>query len=300
MKIVKIFGLSLLVLVTTACGVTVQNVQWEKTKMYEIYKCSGEGSCYFQYPSSAAITEEVGTVFISNDACQVNFGENMMAEKEKYNVKTSKNGNHLSESWFLGNKMAAYIAGFEGKSYKFWVFDAAGDVSQCVIFVDELANSFTDKPTYFNDQYSFSAAILPDYKVEYLKDNAGIVMTRQVAGEELKAIIDNEWKTWPTGTKNVPDPMPYMVEIGIEAKENILGYKNLGEYVKSECADCSTEFLENGVLVNVQQRKFSERVFLAMSDDKNTIYRAYLRLLNYRYKYHQKGYDEWVKSIEIF
>jgi len=141
---------------------------------------------------------------------------------------------------------------------------------------------------------------LPNYKVEYLLEDEGMTMRRTVEGEELKKIYESEWETWPSGAKEGPDETPYEAIIGITAMENLLDYKDLGAYVRAECADCTLEFFGDGVFVGEDKVRFSERVFLAMSEDKKTLYRAFLRLPRHRFRHHQAGFDEWVKTIELF
>jgi hypothetical protein len=269
--------------------------------LYEFKDCNVGGSCFFNYPLSANISKQDDVILVSDGMCKVSLGLNSPEKDSVYEAKVA--GDFLF--WFKKGENGEMvnvgkIAGFDNTNYQFWLYDEGKDVSSCEYLIDQVTYSFTNRPTYLNNEFGFKAGILPGYKVEYLQDNMGMMMIRQVAGQELKDIIANEWKTWPGGTKSEPDPLPYSVEIGIVASENLLGFKDLGEYVKSECADCSTEFLENGVFVNVQRRQFSERVFLAISDNKKILYRAYLRLLSHRYKYHVKGYDEWVQTIEIF
>lgn len=174
-----------------------------------------------------------------------------------------------------------------------------GDLEK-VEFREEKFDLEDEAPTYYNEEFSFGAAILPNFNVEYLEENEGMVMKRTVAGEELKKIYEAEWEHWPMGSKNVPDENPYDVEIGITAMKNLLEYEDMGAYLKSECADCTLEFSGDGVFVNEDRLNFAERVYLVMSDDKSVIYRAYLRLPRHRYMYHQKGFDEWVKSIRLY
>lgn len=291
-------------LLLTSCGgfsVSVEkNVEWEKSKMYEVRDCTMEGNCFFQYPSSANLVEKDGRVIISNDECDVYFGVATPERRGIYAIKISDSDGKNSESWLLENILIGYFVVAGDSNYKFWVYEGGDDMSECVGFVDQIADSFTDRPTYYNERFSFTTAILPNFRVEYLQDENGVVMKRTVAGEELKKIVDAEWEYWPTGTKTLPDENPYDVEIGITVMENLLGYEDLGAYLKAECSDCTLEFYGNGVFVGEDKRNFSERVYLMMSDDKKHLYRAYLRIPSPRYKYHVKGFDEWVKTIEIF
>ncbi|MFA6917352.1 MAG: hypothetical protein WC285_00745 [Candidatus Gracilibacteria bacterium] len=287
----------------TACnGVFVsvpEQVVWEKTKLYEIKNCTLDGSCFFQYPSTADFSEKDNVATISSKTCDVYFGLAGLEKKITYEVKTAGSGDQSRDSWWNGDVMAGYVIGFPKTDYKFWVYEDGDSISECVSFVDQIADSFTTKPVYYNEKFAFRTSVLPGFRVEYLQNDEGIVMRRTVSGEELKKIVDAEWAHWPKGTKTLPDENPYDVEIGITAMENLLGYEDLGAYLKAECADCTVEFTKNGVFVNEDKLNFAERVYLVMSDDKNIIYRAYLRLPRYRYKYHEKGFSEWVKTIEF-
>lgn len=167
---------------------------------------------------------------------------------------------------------------------------------------EEVANdeSADLKSVYRSEKYSFQAKILENYKVEYLEGDEGFIMRRSVVGEELKKIYDLEFENWPGSAKEGPDESSYQVIIGISAMKNLMEYEDLGAYIKSECADCSLEFSGNGVFVGEDKGSYSERVYLAMSDNKNILYRGFLRLPPHRFKYHQKWFDEWANSIEFF
>ena len=288
----------------TSCGIVStefeKNVSWEKAKIYEVKSCTIEGSCFFQYPYSATIGGEGGVMTISDDQCNVGFGLTIPDKKGTYEVEKSVTDYGYRESWTESGILVEYIIGFAENDYKFYLYDGGEEIAGCVDFVDQLAESFTDRPTYYNEKFSFTTAILSNFKVEYLPDNEGVVMKRTVSGVELKKIYDADLADWPSGAKEGPDEMPYEVEIGITAMENLIGYKDLGAYVKAECADCTLEFFGGGVFVGEDNLNFAERVFLAMSDDGHILYRAYLRLPRHRYKHHNKGFDEWVKTIEFF
>lgn len=274
---------------------------WAKSKIYEVKQCGANGSCYFQYPLEAKIVSENGIVKISNPACDVRFSPKDFSSDDSYELQSTTTGGNIYESCLQDNKIICYSAYKDGNPSKFWLYNDGKDISACTNFVDELIKSFSDKPVYFNEKFGYRTVILPQYKLEYLSEGEGITMSRMVDGNELKMQYDKDMKVWPkAGSKDKPVSIPYLVEIGVIAMENTEGYRDLGAYIKSECVDCSTEFLKNGVFLDKDMKNYSERLFLMMSDDKKLLYRAFLRMPRSRFEYFKDEFVNFAKSIELF
>ena len=277
------------------------NLGSAKSQIYEVKNCTMAGSCFFEYSIEATITQEGENIAINENGCKVFFGLNKPKQDPSYDAKVAgdefiywlKDGEN-GKSIHVGK-----FSGLEDTNYDFWLYNEGKDIASCEYLINHLNDSFTNRLVYSNEKFGFKTVLLPNYRVEYLPMDEGITMKRTVDGPELSQIVTAEWETWPLSAKEGPDETPYEVVIGITAMKNLLEYKDLGAYVKAECADCTLEFFGDGVFVGEDKINFSERVYLLMSEDKETLYRVYLRLPRHRFKYNQKGFDEWVKTIEL-
>ncbi len=269
----------------SACMGPDNDVTWKKSRFFELENCLEGNSCYFQYPVDALVYEKEGVGNVDFSDCVVDFGSNF-APEEGLEVKLRQVSDEESgskkffESYFNQNTLVYYVGGVEGVDNKFWVYREGEDVSKCTALVDDLVNSFTTKPMYYNDRFSYKCEILPDFKMENMVGGDGIVMRRRDQSED-------------------EDVGTYNVEVGVISFENVVDYQDLSHYVQKEYPGYTVDFSGNGVFINEVVSPNAIRHFLMMNEGRDKIFKAYLKVPQKCYNDHLQWFDDWILSAEF-
>ncbi len=278
---------------------------WDKTSIFKINR-EGLNPFYFQYPAQGNVTiidEKQLRGVMEYSGCKINFGKEgsfELKEGEDFqkNLDMVKDG-IVYNSYFRNDIVMAYSAHISEEKYLFWVFEDNGtDASKCIDAVDYMAKTFTSSPNYMNENFSFGAPILEDYKMEYLGDDSGVSFkkTFQLAKEELESIDPKQAARFPA---------EYTVEIGVHAFLNDALYHDLGGFLNNEYPGYSLQYLQvgdvSGVYVDEENDLTAIRHFFVMSVDTEIIYEAYLKVLTVYYGRHKDFFDEnLVKKLSFF
>lgn len=301
----KKFLLVGMLLMFTGCGaVPTSNIEISTDvtyKIFEVKNCVEERSCYFQYPYGASISESSSGVNggIEYDNCKIMYGTDLPINLDQYDsIKFEKDDKVYQTVTEKEGGTVYYIASFKGNNYKFWLVEEKP--SSCKDFWQQIVDSFTDKPVFVSDEYSFRAGILSGYKVDYLPNGQGFTMVHRIAGDELKAEYEKELETWPSGAHGLPYNEIYNVEMGITAYENVQEYSDIADLLKKEYPGYTMEFAPNGVFIGEDQQMFAVRNFVTLSENGKYIYRAYFRIPSAMYNFHKDEFDKWTETIETF
>jgi hypothetical protein len=274
---------------------------WNKSQLYEVgvpemSVVEGEDgekeevwedvSYYFEYPSEASFD---GHVMYYED-CAVNFGESFAVDEGGLEIREKKNRGVTYKAGFDENLFVFYAGVVEDSGYAFWVVSEE-DVSYCVDLVEKMADSFSNKPVYQSDRFSFRFEIPSDFKMEYLGSGEGILLKKWIESVDPEAMAELPDAVYESGGG-------YKVEIAILAFENLNNYPDLVSFVGSEYSGYSFEFVDDAVYVDEGAGASALRHYFMMDGD--LIYEAYLRVPSFHYGAHKEFFDEFVKTIEIF
>lgn len=277
-----------------ACGVNGGNLVWEKSALYEINDQNLVKKYYFQYPLEAEVSYKEGSGYINYQYCRVDFAQKISIETPAdIDKKSVDKNNKIRESWLKGNTLIFYSAYAEDKSFVFFTYNEEKDVSSCVSFVDKVIDSFTDKPFYYNEKFGFRADILPEYKMEDLPSGEGILIKKWVEDEVCKD--EKTGEEYKCGA--------YKVEISLSASSNIMGYKDVADFVSKKYEGYNTEFIDNngvsGIYVDEGNGKEAVRHLFMMSEDNQILYEASLRVPSIFYARHKDEFDKLIRSISF-
>lgn len=260
-----------------------------KTNLYKIENLVPNKTFYFEYPASALIYADSEVNTISYQGCSANFSNVFSFDVKKLGeiqLKSDTSEAKFFDEYLSGKNSVLYKANVNNPEYYFWLYDQGKDVKKCREFLLNLANSFTDKLMYRNTRYNFKAAILPNFEVQYLLNEEGITMKRLAEAlikVKQEMVVDK-----------------YEVEITMHAFENVGEYKDLSEYLVKNYNTFSKEFDGNGVYVNQNIESNAVSHYLKMSVDGKVIYEAILKVPNIHYNIHKQGYENFIRTIEIF
>jgi len=280
-------------------------VSFDKSEFYEI-KAGGEdeaegedlaeaGVSYFvSYPQSGVIEESDGVFDMTYKNCLVSFGEDLDYEADLdgvVEIKRHDEGGVSYQAWYKDDLLVRYGGLLERYDYNFWLFDYEDGVSDCILILEGMAESFTDKPFYYNEKFGFKVDLLSDYKLEYLPSGEGVLMKKWIVG-----VCADEWgEEYECG---------YKVEIYVFGGENVMQYQNLADFIANKYGGFSAEFADfgngAGVFIDEGAGEDAIRHYFMMNTDSGVIYEAYLKVPSNRYSDHKAGFDDFVSSFEIF
>ncbi len=275
----------------------------QKVEIFEV-KLTGEESYNFFYPTGAKVVIEgedssQGVVNFA-DGCVVSFGNQekrkadfSFSEEEMDNVEKKNAAEVVYEAWYREERLVMYVAYEEALNFGFWTVDEEADVGACSAWVDYLMDTFTDESFYVSDRFYFSVPLKEDYKVEFLPDDQGVVLRKWYeqnpeADAELRDVDYDE------GLGG------YKVEIIVVGRDNFEDFEDVIALVQQKYPGYSVEFSGAGVFIDEGGVGTAIRHYFFMSADKDIVYEAYLTVPSFYYSRHKEGFDEWVKTIEIF
>lgn len=282
-------------------------VSFDKSEFYEIkvgveseaegedsVEIEGEMSYFVSYPQSGVIEEADGVFEMDYKNCLVEFGEDLDYEADLdgvVEIKRNDEGNVLYQAWYEDDLLVRYGGVLNVYDYNFWLSDYENGVSGCILILEGMAESFTDKPFYYNEKFGFKIDLLPDYKLEYLPSGEGVLMKKWIEGVCADA-WDEEYECG------------YKVEIYVMAFENMMGYVNLADFIANKYGGFSAEFADfgngAGVFIDEGAGEDAIRHYFMMGEDSSVIYEAYLKVPSVNYSAHKEGFDMFVPSFEIF
>lgn len=304
----KVFVFLFLGVLLVGCGKVVQPFSWQKSKIFKVEFAveNVEGgqvveggseplakTFYFEYPAEAQVsgTAENGQLVYQN--CVLHFGDEevkeLMVEYDSSSYSEKKIVEKVAHVYRQNDdRIILYVIETTKfmPHYYFWLDREGGAGTICHDFAHKIADSFDDKPFYSNQKFGFRAAILPNFSVEYLNEGEGIVMRRGAEGEYQR--MDKVYQE------------NYTVEIGVKAFANTLNYPDLSAMVFKEFPDLSNQFVGNAVYVDQGDATEAIRHYFMMSGDGSYIYEAYLKLPSVFYPRHAQGFEDFLKTIEIF
>lgn len=232
----KILVLSLLIFAGCGQVLPVQEVQFDEVVGKKFHQV---GENYFEYSDGSL----VGDDYVEYRGCRVGFGEGLRILDE-----------------------GEYAFYDEGANLSFW------GTNDCMDLVDELGESLSDKPRYINNRYGFSFEFLPRFEVDYLPNEAGVVMSRREGD--------------------------YAVEIAVNLYENALDYESLGDYLAKEYEGYSMEFVDGMAFLNEDDGPNAKRKYVHFGEDY--ILEAYLKVPRGKFVYHTGGFDDFAKTFKFF
>lgn len=267
---------------------------FDKCEFYEISKEDSEVSYYFSYPQAGSIGEGNDVLTMDYMNCSVEFGEGLNYEPDSNDfieVKTHEKNAISYQAWYKDGLLIRYGGSLANYDYKFWLSDEESGVSDCILVLETMAESFTDTPFYHNKDYGFKIDLLPDYKMEYLPSGEGVLMKKWVEG-----VCMDEWgEEYECG---------YKVEIYVFASENVMQYQNLGEFLADKYSGFSAEFVNYngraGVFIDEGSGEDAIRHFFAMSDDTSIVYEAYLKVPSIYYTDNAQEFSDLMATLQIF
>ncbi len=141
-----------------------------------------------------------------------------------------------------------------------------------------------DENFFVNEKFGFKVPKLGNFVATESED--GVIFRRPNVAERIY--------------KGFPEKERYIVEIGVVAEENLLGYADLGDFLDKRYDGYSFEFSGSGVYVDEYSGTDSIRNFFVMNEGGAAIYRAYLKVPSYFYGIHKDGFEDFVKGVEWF
>jgi len=277
---VKKLVLFLLVLfLFSACAHFMPQVQWDKLAFHQVE--IDEEIYYFSYPITAAVFENSLTF----DNCKIEFGKKGKIENEyRYKLKP---GADKYEAWYDSNDLLViYRTTVDG--FSFLSEDFGYGVSHCVNLMNFLADSFSDSPVYINDRFEFSVELPESYEAEYLNDDAGIILKKDMIVE-----VEDE-----------DELGRYTAEIVLLPFENLKGYKGLNDFVSTEYGGYNLEYVAYndvaGFYVDEGAGMEAVKHFYTMRSNDDFIFEAYLKLPSEYYDVHRDEFEKMVKSLDLF
>ena len=282
-KIPLILSVSLL---ASACApVAVTPTYTEASEIYE-YKVGDEAKFYFEYPQSANISESADGLLVKYGDCSLLIVPDPV---EWEDVDEVRMGDMRLQSVFDNEGMPVKYRGLQqGVGV-----EISANFDICRSLVDKLTSSLSDEPIYYNNEYNFSVKLFQGWDHERMADR--IVMKRTITPEkpvEFEAMKEKEQRPF----------LPYVVEVGILAKEN--EYEDLSDFVMAEYPGYTVEFVTwgnvYGVKIGDQFEKDSLDHFYFMSENGKYFYEAYLKLWSVHYNQHAETFKGIVSTIETF
>ena len=284
-------------------------VSFDKSEFYEI-KVGGEDeaeaededsaedeakvSYFVSYPQSGVIEESDDIFEMNYKNCSVEFGEGLDYEADPNDFVEIKRHNERDvsyQAWYEDDLLVRYGGVLSVYGYNFWLSDYENGVSDCILILEGMAESFTDKPFYYNEKFGFKVDLLSDYKLEYLPSGEGVLMKKWIEG-----VCVDEWgDEYECG---------YKVEIYAMAFENMMGYVNLADFIANKYGGFSAEFADfgngAGVFIDEGAGEDGIRHYFMMGEGANVIYEAYLKVPSVNYSAHKEEFGDFVPSLEIF
>lgn len=288
----KLFVLVVVVLIS-GCASEVISLEKEKLQFEEVQ--IADVKYYFKYPAEALMNSKDKVLSYKN--CDVNFGQNPDFTKfAELELEDNKKGQLTYNAWYKDDILVAYAVVLHDWNFAFWMeaVEVGGD---CIGLIDDAAESFSDELIYENERLGFSARLPADFKVEYLPNDAGMVLKKWV---EKKIVLDNNL---PKDPKEVDVFEPYRLEMGITAIENLDDFESLADFVGKNYPGytiAAKDFEKfSGYLVNETVVLDAVSHFFVMSSDGSLIYDIYLRVPGKRYLAHEKEFEKFVKGVEF-
>jgi len=264
-------------------------VSFDKCEFYEISKEDSEIIYYISYPQAGSIEEGEDVLTMDYQNCSVKFGEGLNYEpdvNDLIEIKTHEENDVSYQAWYKEDLLIRYGGSLKDYDYKFWLTDFETGVSDCVLVLDTMAESFTDTPFYHNKDYGFKIDILPEYKMEYLPSDEGVLMKKWVEG-----MCEGEWgDKYECGHK---------VEIYAFGTDNVMEYQDLAEFLGNKYSGYSAEFVEGGVFIDEGVGEDGIRHYFIMRDGSDVIYEAYLKTPSQYHSENKEEFDELMKSFSI-
>lgn len=260
-------------------------VSFDKCEFYEITNEDSEVSYYISYPQAGSIEEVDDVLTMDYSNCSVEFGEDLDYESDSddfIEIKTHEKNGIFYQAWYKENLLVRYGGSLDNYDYKFWLSDFEGGVSDCILVLETMAESFTDTPFYHNKDYGFKVDLLPNYKMEYLPSGEGVLMKKWV--EEFE--------------------FGYKVEIYVFGTDNVMEYQNLAEFLADKYSGYSAEFVnfggDAGVFIDEGSGEDAIRHYFMMEGGGGVIYEAYLKTPSNYYSANKEEFDELMKTFKIF
>ena len=257
-------------------------MSFEKSEFYEISKEDSEISYYISYPQGGSIEEVDDVLTMDYLNCSVEFGDGLDYESDPNDfieMKTHEKNGVSYQAWYKEDLLVRYGGSLDNYDYKFWLSDFEGGVSDCILVLETMAESFTDTPFYHNKDYGFKVDLLPNYKMEYLPSDEGVLMKKWV------------------------EEFGYKVEIYVFGTDNVMEYQNLAEFLADKYSGYSAEFVsfgnDAGVFIDEGSGEDGIRHYFMMGDGDGVIYEAYLKVPSNYYSGNKEEFDELVASFEI-
>ncbi len=279
-------------------------VSFDKCEFYEISKGETEGTevseeieetevaegiYYVSYPQAGSIEEVNDVLVMDYQNCSVEFGEDLNYESELNDlieIKTHEKNDVSYQAWYKEDLLVRYGGSLINYDYKFWLTDFEVGVSDCILVLDTMAESFTDTPFYHNKDYGFKVDVLPEYKMEYLPSDEGVLMKKWV----VDMCMDEWGDEYECGHK---------IEIYVFGTDNIFGYQNLAEFLADKYSGYSAEFVGSGVFVDEGSGEDGIRHYFMMENGGSAIYEAYLKTPSQYHSANKEEFDELMKSFSI-
>jgi hypothetical protein len=264
-------------------------VSFDKCEFYEISKEDSEITYYISYPQAGSIEGDEDVLTMDYENCSVEFGEGLDYQPEandSLEVKEHEKNEVLYEAWYEDDLLVRYGGDLVNYEYNFWLTGFDYGVSDCILILETMAESFTDTPFYHNKDYGFRIDILPEYKMEYLPSDEGVLMKKWVVGT-----CEDEWgDEFECGHK---------VEIYAFGTDNVMEYQNLAEFLGNKYSGYSAEFVGGGVFIDEGAGEDGIRHYFIMGDGSDVIYEAYLKTPSQYHSENKEEFDELMKSFSI-
>lgn len=268
-------------------------VSFDKCEFYEIIKEDSEAIYYISYPQAGSIEEVENVLTMKYQNCSVEFGEGLDYRSEANDfleVKKHEKNEVLYEAWYEDDLLVRYGGNLKDNDYKFWLTDFEDGVSDCILVLETMAESFTDTPFYHNKDYGFKVDLLPEYKMEYLPSGEGVLMKKWV----VEMCMDEWGDEYECGHK---------VEIYVFGADNVMGYQNLAEFLADKYSGYSAEFVnfgdDAGVFIDEGSGEDGIRHYFMMENGADVVYEAYLKTPSQRHSANKGEFDELMKSFSI-
>lgn len=285
----KVFPLILSVFFLSACNAPIEigPSYDEESRIYEYASSDESESVYLEIPASATILEEMDGATLTYGDCNLwltfdpePWPDVHEAFKDDVTFQSlfSKAGNWVKYRGIKGN------VGIE----------VSLNIPDCMAFVDDVANSLSDEPVFFSDNYGFSMKLLEGWKTASDEGNV-LVMKKNIIPE--KPVNFDDLKE-----KEQRPYLPFDVEIGVSVEEN--PYDDLSDLVVERYQGYSVDFMTlgsvYGVEVGDQEGENSLKSFFFMSPDGEFLYEAYINIWSIHYNEFAETFHGVVSTIELF
>ena len=130
-------------------------VSFEKSEFYEVANEDSDDVYYFSYPQGGVISRGTEYMEMNYSECSIKFDEDISDLQHVVDgaeVKTLNKDNVRYDAWYFYDRLGMYRAYLDDFDYEFMLSSANEDeVSRCIPILEMMAESFTDKPFYYND-----------------------------------------------------------------------------------------------------------------------------------------------------